>query len=250
VGVRGRRGGLALCACVGALALLALVPSAASAITFGANLSARTPDNPTACNDPGWFFFTTFNTCSFVSTNLATGESGFPPVGRGVITKVRVKVGPVTGPMQIVVEEALRTNNPASPGNPGYVCCKAINASPVFTPTAGTTFEQRVNLPIRQDLAPDPVSGAYVDQHLALSVLAPNVPIPADIDPNGSFSGWFPAWTVGEQRTGPYGGSGAVVLFNADWQSCAGKATAQSAKKRKRKRSPCGGKKRKKKRKR
>jgi hypothetical protein len=234
-----------ICACLAALALSSVAASSASAVTFGANLGSRVPNNTAACNDPGWFFFTQFPSCTFGSQNLSTGENGFPPVGRGIITKVRVRVGAVTGPMQIMVEEALRVNNPSDPGHPGYTCCRAINASPVFTPVANQITEVPVSLPIRQDAAPDPVTGAYVDQHLSLSVLAPGVPIPANLDPNGFFGGWFPAITVGEQRTGIYGGQGAVVLFNADWTSCpnARAADAQSAKKKKKRRpaSPCGG---------
>jgi hypothetical protein len=238
-------------ACAAAVAASILVPSTASAVTFGANLGSRAPDNPTACNDPGWFFFFTFDSCSFGSQNLSTGENGFPPTGRGVITKVRVKVGPTTGPMQIVVEEALRADNPSDPGHPTYACCKAVNASHVFTPTPNTTTEQNVSLPIRQDLAPDPATGLYVDQHLVLSVLAPNVPIPANLDPNAFFGGWFPAWKVGEERTGIYGGQGAVILFNADWSSCPGAGAAQSAKKKKKKKkkSACGATKKRKKKK-
>lgn len=249
---RGRRVGLCVCVCAAALALSGVAASSASAVTFGANLGSRVPDNTTACNDPGWFFFTQFPSCSFGSQNLSTGENGFPPVGRGIITKVRVRVGAVTGPMQIVVEEALRANNPSEPGRPTYACCKAINASPIFTPAANQITEVKVRLPIRQDISPDPATGLYVDQHLSLSVLAPNVPIPANIDPNGAFGGWFPAWTVGEERTGIYGGQGAVVLFNADWTRCpnARAADAQSAKKKKKKkRSACGAARKKKKKK-
>lgn len=232
-----------VCACAAAAALSGVMASSASAVTFGANLGSRLPNNQTACNDPGWFFFTQFPSCSFGSQNLSTGENGFPPVGQGIITKVRVRVGPVTGPMQIVVEQALRANNPSSPGNPTYACCKAINASQIFTPAANQITEVPVSLPIRQDISPDPATGLFVDQHLVLSVLAPNVPIPANLDPNGAFGGWFPAWTVGEERTGIYGGQGAVILFNADWQSCPGAgAAAESAKKKKKKkrRSACG----------
>lgn len=235
-----------------ALALLLAAPSQSSAVTFGANLD-RAPDNAVACNDPGWFFFYTFPTCSAESNNPSTGESGFPPVGNGVVTKIRVRVGPVTGPMQIVVEQALRADNPGDPGHPTYACCKAINAGPVFTPAPNAITAQNVRLPVRQDIAPDPSTGLYVDQHLALSVLAPNVPIPASTDPNAAFGVWFPAWQVGEERANPYGSGGATILFNADWQSC-GKAgaaaVAQTAKKGKKKRkAPCGKKKKKKKKK-
>lgn len=193
------------------LVLLAAAPSSASAATtFGANLN-RVPDNPYTCGSFG------FQSCSWESIQLATGESGFPPVGTGRISRVHVRVGNVTGPMQIVVEEALRQDNPADPGHPTYACCKAINVSQVFTPAPNAITTVPVNLPVRQDAAPDPNTGYYVDDHLALSVLDPNVPIPASSDPNASMSGWFPAWQPGQERCCPYGTSGFVILFNADW---------------------------------
>ncbi|MGA8806029.1 MAG: hypothetical protein WB866_15175 [Solirubrobacterales bacterium] len=116
------------------------------------------------------------------------------------------RVGLVTGPMQVVVEQALRQDNPGDAGHPTYACCQAINASQVFTPAANAITQIAVNLPIRQDIAPDPGNGLYTDQHLALSVLAPSVPIPANIDQNGFYGGWFPAWRVGDERAGAYGG--------------------------------------------
>jgi hypothetical protein len=80
-----------------------------------------------------------------------------------------------------------------------------------------------VNLAVTQDAAPEP-SGYYVDDHLALSVLAPNVPIPASTDPNATLGYWAPAWSfVGQEAVGPGGsGAGADVLFNADWNPVGG----------------------------
>ena len=150
------------------------------------------------------------------------------------------RVGLVTGPMQVVVEQALRQDNPGDAGHPTYACCQAINASQVFTPAANAITQIAVNLPIRQDIAPDPRNGLYTDQHLALSVLAPNVPIPANIDQNGFYGGWFPAWRVGDERAGAYGGQGAVILLSADWSRCLKASKAQSSKKKKR---ACGKKK-------
>ncbi len=208
----------ALALCV--LAAAVITPRA-DAIAFGANLS-RPADNMTRC---GQFLFPQQSiTCSAESTNLTTGESGFPPVGVGVVTQVRVKVGPITGPMQIVVEEALRKDNPSDPGHPTYACCKAINASQVFTPAANAITPVNVNLTTRQDIAPDPASGFYVDDHLSLSVLDPNVPIPVNIDNTQTIgvSLWFPAWKVGDERAGGFGTSGGQVLFNADWNASPG----------------------------
>ncbi len=194
----------------------------AGAVTFGANLN-RVPNNLYRCPDIGAPIYN-FPTCSSESTNLTTGESGFPPVGVGVVTQVRVRVGPTTGPMQIVVEEALRKDNPSDPGHPTYACCKAINASQVFTPAANGVTAVNVNLPVRQDIAPDPATGFYVDDHLSLSVLDPNVPIPANNDPNPNIAVgiWLPAWQVGEERAGAFGTNGAVITFNAEWNAAPG----------------------------
>lgn len=227
--------------------LLLALPAQSSAVTFGANLS-RAPENLGTCASLSGGLY---GDCSFDFTDIGTGESVFPPAGRGIITRVRVRVGPVTGPMQVVVEQALRYDNTVQPGKPLYTCCEAIAASQVFTPAPNTTTTVPVNLRIRQDLAPDQF-GVYTDQHLALSVLAPNVPIPAASSGTAQLTGWFPAWRVPEQRAGGAGFAGAVILFNAEWTKCngAGKSGAQSSnhKKKKKKKKGCGKKKKKKKR--
>ncbi len=259
------RARLGLVTALMATAVILAAPSSSSAVGFGANLG-RSANNTTTCNDITWTFpyANPYTSCSFSFQDLATGETSFPPSGQGVVNSVSVKVGPTTGPMQVVVEQALRKDNPGDPGHPTYACCQAILASQVFTPAAGTTTTVPVSLAVRQDTAPDPATGYYVDQHLALSVLAANVPIPANLDPNGYLTGWFPAWSVGDERAGGYGTSGGVILLHAEWAqsttqspaqtpaaaTCpnAGK-TAQAAKKKKKKKSPCAKKKKKKKKK-
>jgi len=226
-----------------ALLLAAALPAQSSAVSFGTDLS-RVPDNQTPCNQI--LFFNPIPTCSTTSNDPTTGEQLRPPVGRGIVTRVRVRVGPVTGPMQVVVQQALRADNPSSPGNPTYACCQAIRTSQVFTPAANATTTVRVNLPIRQDLAPDPASGLYTDQHLALSVLAADVPIPAATSPNSGYSIFLPAWQAGEERAGPFSGLGAAVTLNADWQRCAKGRSALAAKKKRKKKSACGKRKKKK----
>ncbi len=201
------------------LAAFAIAPTSVSATTFGANLN-REANSPYTCVT-AQTFPTYLSDCSAESIDPTTGESSFPPAGEGIVTMVRVKVGPTTGPMQIVEEEALRQDNPADPGHPTYACCKAIALSPVFTPGANSITAVPVNFHVKQDLAPE-ASGYYVDQHLSLSVLDPNVPIPASIDPNASDGLWFPAWNLGEERAGSYGTADAMILFNADWESAGG----------------------------
>jgi hypothetical protein len=245
-----------------ALVSLALaLPAGSSAESFGANLG-RPADNTYACNSSIWTapYANPYTSCSINSQNLSTGENAFPPSGEGVVTAVRVKVGPVTGPMQVVVEQALRQDNPGDPGHPIYACCQAINASQVFTPAPNGVTQIATNLPVRQDLAPDPSTGIYTDQHLSLSVLAPNVPIPANLDSGSVFGLHFPAWSVGEERAGVYGSQGLNVLLNADWAvkgspaanaaaNCPNAKQAQASKKKKKKKNPCAPKKKRKKRK-
>ena len=210
-----RKAGALVLAGVAALVLV-LGVAPAGAVTFGANL-ARTPDNAATCvnlqlivNSP---------TCTVESTNLATGESGFPPAGDGIVTNVRLRVGPRTGPMQIVLEQALRQPNPFEPGKPNYACCTLIDASPVFTPTANAVTTVPVNFRVLQSTTPDE-NGYYVDQHLALSVLDPTVPIPASLNPSAFVGAWFPAWSqIGELKVGPSGSPlQADVLMSAEWQ--------------------------------
>ena len=220
-----RRGLIALSVLIAGSA--ALPASAGAAVTFGANL-ARQPDNQATCITAQTIPFY-FSNCSVLSNNLVTGENSFPPGGEGIVSVVRVRVGPVTGPMQIAEEEALRKDNPADPGHPTYACCKLVALSPVFTPTPNAVTTVPVNFPVKQSLTPEP-SGYYVDDHLSLSVLNPNVPIPAASDPNAAVGIWYPAWqTPGEERAGIYGTSGITVLFNADWDPRTGAAPGGGA---------------------
>ncbi len=131
--------------------------------------------------------------------------------------------------MQIALEEALRKDNPGDPGHPTYACCKLVGLSQVFTPAANAITEIPVNFRVKQSLAPEE-SGYDVDDHLSLSVLNGNVPIPAAIEPNASVGIWYPAWQViGEERASVYGTSGLQVLMNAEWNPLPGAAPGGAA---------------------
>ena len=95
---RSKGGGNAFVAAAAAAAaalMLLLVPAQSRAVSFGANLS-RVPNNTTTCNSLAWTYPSAnpFTNCSFDSQDPATGETVFPPAGTGVVTKVRVRVGP------------------------------------------------------------------------------------------------------------------------------------------------------------
>ena len=76
-------------------------------------------------------------------TNVVPQDAG----GYGVITRVRVKTGAVSGPMQVVTFRSLRQSQ--STGKPG--CCWPQYATPVFTLPAQTTVEIPASLPVMND---------------------------------------------------------------------------------------------------
>ncbi len=206
-------------------AQLLLVP-AAGAVTFGANLRRHAdarfdctvqpvPDAfgnpvllPTGATSCTWFT---------VGRNYATGVEGtIVPVGNGRITRVRVRVGAVTGRMRVVVLNALRNTADT-------ICCKQVARTRIFRPRRNAVTTLRVNFAVHNTFVIDPRTGFASYELLAISVLDPGVPIPADDTGNyGDLTGplsfaMFPALGQGEERAGGTGTVGYVVLLNATW---------------------------------
>jgi hypothetical protein len=185
-------------------------------IEFGARLAQRRPNSLYTCRTLSG---TNFNNCSMEAINFYTGETFQPPAGLGRITQIRVRVGTQgTGPMRVDVVEALRPETPT-----GRVCCRLVRRSQIFTPAQGRITTINTNLPIFQSPPGRPNgNGFYVDQRLELTMLNGNVPIPAQFDnvnTPSTLTGWHPGWQrVGQERTGPAGYSGAMVLLRARWR--------------------------------
>lgn len=181
-------------------------------VDFGARLSRRAANGGATCRTATPYNYAV--PCTWESLDLGTRESFLPPIGRGRITQVRIKVGNNTGDMRVVVLRAFRRPNP----NGAYICCKAIASTPTLRPRRNQVTVFNVNLPVFQSAAPNG-NGLYTDDHLALTMMGANAVIPANIDNSGtSLSGWYPRWQVGQERTGPYGTSGAMVLLRARWR--------------------------------
>lgn len=229
------------------VAVLALAPAGASAqaTTFGTNLNRPANNTIATCfngYDEGPFasyhFMPRQSTCTWVSVGqLGTGAESHVAPATGVITSVRIKVGGTTGPMQFVLLRYYRRDNPSDPGHPDLRGPFWQGESAAFTPAAGTTSAIPVNLPVRSDF--DPNLNAYVFDALGLSVLAPNVPIPANDtgDRSGNFlaGAWFPRVSSADQANGRVDGNppaGVVPLYNAT-MACGGGAAARAAQ--------CGG---------
>ena len=218
-----------------AAALMLLVPATArpQAITFGANLN-RPVNYQFDCGvGPGVGAFgdrvlypTNVGNCTWlaIGTNFGQAEGLLVPNGMGTITQVRIKVGPITGPMQVVVLNALRKdpgNDPPSPGD--TACCFEKARSTPFTPAANAISTIAVNLAVNADITPQPGSNFFSFDAVALSVLQPGVPIPAhDTGVYNDISGpsallYFPAFTPGGERADGFGTSGYQLLMEATW---------------------------------
>ncbi len=228
-----------------AVALLALcavgawMPACASALTtFGADLN-RPANTGFDCGvGPGTgalgqpvYYPTNVSTCTWFASgrNFGQLENTLVPSGQGTVTNVRVRVGPITGPMQVVVLRAVRSaQGPVgtTPGGAGVnaVCCKEVGRSGVFVPPPNAVSNVAVNLPVKSDIVPNPISLAYDFDMLGLSVLAPGVPIPAhDVgnyqDVTGPTGGiYFPAILPGQERADSFGTLGYQLLLQADWE--------------------------------
>jgi len=205
----------------GALFAVGLAPAAASGLTFGADLSVA-PNVTFDCSVTppvaGFQVPTGEETCTWWTTGRIddTSQGHVVPYGGGTLTRARVRVGPDTGPMQFVVMRSLR--HPQSLADPG--CCFPVGASEVFTPAPNAITTVPMNVPVRHDT--DPASGLNNYDHIAISVLAAGVPIPAYYTGDQSLSapaggGFYPHYTPGTERTtGMFGVVGFQTLINAD----------------------------------
>lgn len=206
-----------------AAALLAIWPSAAWATetkTFGADL-ARPANNTTACSDPVPYAIIAPGAASCTWWGIGSvsdaSESHVVPYPGGTVKRVRVKTGPVTGRMQVVVIGLIRSN--ASTASPG--CCFFRRASQVFTPAPNAITEVPVDLPVRHEL--NALSNAWDYDTLALSVLDPGVPVPAHrtgAAPTGlgiASGALYPGFDASApERTSPYSLPEYQVLLQAD----------------------------------
>jgi hypothetical protein len=207
---------------------LGLAPAAAAqTTTFGASLS-QAPDVGFDCtafpigNGGTQTPLGNDSSCTWSTPTNATApsEGMLTPAGTGTIAAVRVRVGPTTGPMELVV---LQVTESAFDGS--VSCCEASYVSPPFTPTANSITTLPTDLPVHTD-APGQQSspGLEVGDILALSILEDGVPIPA-IDETGSGlpanqlptdNVEFPAFVQGQNAidSGTYG---YQLDMNADW---------------------------------
>jgi hypothetical protein len=233
----GVKGGQRIAMVVGVVALLVCVPASAGAASFGADLSQ--PANSTAtCGDQLQAFPTNPIAGSCMWFSVGGNESFYGLAASGTVTAVRVEVGPVTGPMQVVVVRGYYENT-TTPGKPFLACCIMQQYGPTFTPQANGVTTVPTSLAMREDPtpAPDDTSTIAVNDQLALAVLSPEVPVPASLTGGGptlkADFGWYPAPSqAGVPAPSPnvdqynWDFSGYQILMNADFETGGGAAPA------------------------
>lgn len=220
----------ALAVCVTASALGASTAQA-GAIPFGADLNrpatngfgCETFPGPPSPFDPSQVLPTPSgqSTCTWTANGLI-GSASFAETltvpGTGVVTQVRVKVGPVTGPMRVSVYSSLLES-----GTTSSACCQVRAQSQVFTPRANGVTRINVNLPVVGESA-RPIGEITRVDALGLTVLRPGVPVPAhatgafQFQPGSPTGGVFaPGLVPGTSTTPPAGLIGFQTLLNAEW---------------------------------
>lgn len=224
--------GIGLAAAAALAGALAAAPRA-DAVVFGANLEQRPANNPAGCETAGILPFngtlittpSQFSSCTWTANGRIGdfAETLAVPVS-GTVRQVQVKVGPVTGPMQVVVYSSLGVFNPGNPSQPpSTACCQVRGLSQVFTPAPNQITTVPVNLPVVTEATPPAGTNILRADSLALSVLTRGVPVPAHNTGNydalaGAPIGgiYTPALGAGEERTGPAGLVGFQLLLRAD----------------------------------
>jgi hypothetical protein len=217
-------------ACAAAALLVASLPGAALAAqttptSFGANLEAATPASGVTCETLGYLY----PTCTlFTSADSlgGTGESFIVPQGpdshgSGTISAFHVKVGAYTGPMQIVLMQALREVAKSA------ACCTVVDVSPWFTPGAGTVTTIPVDWPTENDNVPNPEDNVYAFDTMAITV-GEGVAVPV-AEHSGAVDTFFAPACPGSVGTecDVYGGDERyVVTMSADWSPSAEPAPA------------------------
>ena len=206
---------------IGTLALFPLVPAQAGATTtIGTDLRRVPDDRMVDCTTlPPYGVPTYAGTCTWYST-ISSTENHIVPLGLGVITRARVRVGRITGLMQFVVGRAQLDRN--KPPGQRLLCCVWRTAGPVFTPAPNAITAVTLNEPVKQ--VRDFQSNQDLFDNLALSVLQPGVPIPAAPTVSGfgttsTAGACWPAVQRGNAYCMPGGPGNYAVLFNADWES-------------------------------
>ena len=186
---------------------------------MGPSLKRLVANNPYTCREQPRGIFTIpslAQTCTWIGigTQAGNGLDGYLiPKGGGTVKAVQIKVGNVTGPMQLVVVRAMREQDKLD-----GACCFYRARSKVFTPKRNSITTIRVSFKMEHSYNPSSKIWSY--DNIGLSVLDGNTPMPAYFtgsaggyrDPG--VAGFYPHFSGGrESRVDGIGISGYQMLM-------------------------------------
>lgn len=204
-------------------ASLAATPRAKKARWMGPALNRLPANNTFTCREQPQPLFpipSYVNTCTWIGIGTMAGNAldGYLiPRGGGTVTTVQIKVGPVTGRMQLVVVRAMRKDKELN-----SACCFYRARSKVFTPRPNSIHSVRVNF--RMEHSMNKTTKIWNFDSLGLSVLDGGVPMPAYV--TGSAGGYNDPGVAGfyphiggdrESRADGIGISGYQMLMRAQY---------------------------------
>lgn len=216
-----------------ALAIVLALAPAAEAKRFGASMKRPANSKLTCAFLPSLgafgqqvFFPTGVRTCTWftIARRYNTSKEGtVVPYNRGVITSARLKVGRKTGRMRIVLLKAVAQRPPG-----GYrsnqACCTQVKRTKVFRPRRRHITVKRLGWRMHGVSSFDPSTGLTTTGYyvLAVTVLSPNVPIPAqdtgkyDTLQGPGSTAFYPGLKRREERAGGAGAFGYMVLLQGN----------------------------------
>ena len=163
----------------------AVAGAQSSPVTFGPNLAQLDVNNPYDCTVdplvlPPGNNFTGAPSCTWTSSDPTNSLGGqLPPGGDGTISQVMIKVGSVTGPMQVVIMQAEFQLVQLPYVHYKISCCTDVGQTAPFTPVANAITTEPVNLPVEVDTTANPANGLQTVDFVGLSMLEDGVPVPA-----------------------------------------------------------------------
>jgi hypothetical protein len=211
------------------LSCTASVARAASGpTTFGPDLATLDPSNTNDCSvDPLILWpgnpYTGAPSCTWTSTDPTNTNGGQLPPGDGTVSQVMIKVGAVTGPMQVVIMRAEFQEVDIPYIHYQISCCTDVGESAPFTPAANSITTEPVNLPVQVGDS-DGSPGQYIADFVGLSVLEDGVPVPAADETSLSPVNDQPATEIEEPAMQDNGqpqladdGTGYLVAMDGVW---------------------------------
>ena len=147
------------------------------------------------------------------------------PRGNWRVTSARVRTGARSGPMQVVMIRALRSQA----GTQGVICCFEAASGPVFNPPPNRIARVNLNLPAVNTVQVIDGERVEVVDYLGISLLNQSASIGFANTPTPATTFFAPAFTPGATRLGGAIPPPVTPMVTAEMSRCAGTASSGRA---------------------